>query len=232
MFKKKLTPADYFTIAANLLPIVGMFVWDWSPIQIFMAYALETVVIGIFTLIKLAIASASQGAGDWYSSGQKTRQPGIMFMLFFLVHYGLFVVVQTGLFIQASGIGSKYKISFFDFFLHWPQYLGPDAWSVLIGFIISYGFNFLWNFIRPGLYKTIPPMILMFQPYGRIFIQQVTVILGSIFLTFGAGRIFILIFALVKICFEVYINYDGLLNKAMTDMKNETDGKGNADQVS
>ena len=228
MFKKKLTRSDYFIIAANLLPVIGVFAWAWSPVQIFMAYALETIVIGIFTLIKLAIASSAQGAGDWYSSGQKTRQPGIMFMLFFLVHYGLFVLVQTGIFVQSSGIASKYNIGFFDFFIHWPRYLGPDAWSVLIGFIISYAFSFLWNFIRPGYYKTIPPMIIMFQPYGRIFIQQVTVILGSLFLTFGAGKIFILIFALVKIFFEVYINYDGLLNKAMNDLKNSEEKK--ADQ--
>ena len=63
-------------------------------------------------------------------------------------------------------------------------------------------------------------MQLMFQPYGRIFIQQVTVILGSMFLSFGAGKFFIFIFAAVKIFFEVFINYDGILNKAMEE-KNE-----------
>ena len=63
-------------------------------------------------------------------------------------------------------------------------------------------------------------MQLMFQPYGRIFIQQFTVILGSMFLTFGAGKIFILVFAAVKIYFEVFVNYDGILNKTMEDMKN------------
>ena len=62
-------------------------------------------------------------------------------------------------------------------------------------------------------------MQLMFQPYGRIFIQQVTVILGSMFLSFGAGKIFIIIFAAVKIFFEVFVNYDGILNKAMEENK-------------
>jgi len=54
----------------------------------------------------------------------------------------------------------------------------------------------------------------MFQPYGRIFIQQVTVIVGSMFLSFGAGKFFILIFAAIKIFFEVYINFDLLFKKA------------------
>jgi hypothetical protein len=65
-------------------------------------------------------------------------------------------------------------------------------------------------------------MILMFQPYGRIFIQQFTVIAGSIFLSFGAGKIFIIVFAGVKIFFEVYINFDHILGKARTDMKKES----------
>ena len=143
-------------------------------------------------------------------------------MLFFLVHYGMFVAIQTGLFIQVSGIGKQFHLGFFDFFLHWPQYLGKDAYYMLAGFIISYGFSMVWNFLRPGQYRTISMSQLMFQPYGRIFIQQITVILGSMFLVFGAGKIFILIFAFVKILFEVYINYDGIMNKAIQDMKIES----------
>ncbi len=221
MIKKKLTRADYFTIAANLLPVVGVFAWNWSPIEVFMVYALETVVVGFFTLLKMAITSSVRGSDNWYNAGKTTKQSGIFFMLFFLVHYGMFVAIQTGLFIQVSGIGSKLHTGFFDFLIHWPRYLGPDAWYMLIGFIISYGFNLIWNFLRTGKYKTTPMMILMFQPYGRIFIQQVIVILGSMFLSFGAGKIFILIFAAVKIFFEVFINYEGLLNKAADDMKNK-----------
>jgi hypothetical protein len=221
MIKKKLTRPDYLIIAANLLPVIGVFVWDWSPVEVFMVYALETVIVGLFTLLKMGIAGIAQGPGDWHNAGKTTKQSAIFFMLFFLVHYGIFVAIQTGLFIRVSGIGSKYDVGFFDFFIHWPRYLGPDAWYMLIGFIISYGFSLIWNFLRTGQYKTVPMMLLMFQPYGRIFIQQVVVILGSMFLVFGAGKIFILIFAAVKIFFEVFINYDRILNKAMEDTKKD-----------
>jgi hypothetical protein len=54
-------------------------------------------------------------------------------------------------------------------------------------------------------------MKLMFQPYGRIFVQQFVVIIGSMFLVFGVTKIFILILALVKIYFETYVNLDRLL---------------------
>lgn len=219
MFKKALTKSDYFLIAANLLPVAGVLFWNWSPYEVFMVYALETVIVGIFTLLKIGIATAVRKTDTWQNGASRTQQSGIFFMFFFLVHYGMFVAIQTGIFIQVSGIGNQFQSGFFDFFLHWPQYLGKDAWYMLAAFFISYGFHMYRNFIRTKQYKTVPMMILMFQPYGRIFIQQMAVILGSMFLVFGAGKIFIIIFAFIKIFFELFINYDGLLDKAMNEMK-------------
>jgi hypothetical protein len=54
----------------------------------------------------------------------------------------------------------------------------------------------------------------MFEPYMRIFVQQVVVILGSIFLSFGAGKVFILIFIVVKIFFELFVNFGRFLDIA------------------
>jgi len=68
-------------------------------------------------------------------------------------------------------------------------------------------------------------MRLMFQPYGRIFIQQLTVLLGSMFLVLGGGKVFVLIFALVKIFVDVYINYDNILNKTMESVETKEDKK-------
>jgi Family of unknown function (DUF6498) len=222
MIKKKLTGSDYFIIAANLLPVIGVWLWNWSPVEVFMVYALETVIIGLFNLLKMGIVTAVRKTDLWYNGPSRTKQSGLFFMLFFLVHFGMFVAIQTGLFIQVSGIGKTFHRGFFDFFIHWPQYLGNDAYYMLAGFVISYGFSMYWNFIRTRQYCIISMMQLMFQPYGRIFIQQFTVILGSMFLSFGAGKVFIFIFAFVKIFFEVFVNYDGILNKAMNDMKNES----------
>lgn len=222
MFKRTLKQSDYFLIAANLLPVIGVWFWTWDPKQVFMVYTLETVIIGFFNLIKMGTVTLFRKTDIWYNGASSTRVSGLFFMLFFLLHYGMFVAIQTGMFVEISGIGKQYHIGFFDFVLHWPQYLGKDAYYMLAGFLISYGFSMVWNFFRTKQYRTISMTQLMFQPYGRIFIQQFTVIAGSIFLGFGAGKIFILIFAAVKIYFEVYINFDRILNKAMTDMKKES----------
>lgn len=218
LIKKKLTKPDIFLIAANIVPIIGAWFFDWDARQIFMVYALETVIIGFFTLVKMAIATAFRKKDTWFSEGKSMQVSGLFFMFFFLIHYGFFVAIQTGMFVQVSGISKEFHMGFFDFFLKWPQYLGKDAYYMLAGFVISYGFNMIWNFVRPGHYRTVSLSLLMFQPYIRIFIQQLTVILGSMFLIFGAGKIFIIVFAFVKTFFEVIIDYESILKKSMADL--------------
>lgn len=93
---------------------------------------------------------------------------------------------------------------------------------MLAGFVVSYLATDLLPFLARGQYRTVPMMLLMFQPYGRIFIQQVIVIVGSMFLALGADKGFILVFATVKIFFEVYFSFDKILNKTMTDMEKES----------
>ena len=222
MIKNKLSRSDYFLLAANLIPVIGSWFFGWDPKQIFMVYALETVIIGIMNLVKMGIVTAVRKTDTWYNQGTQTQKSGIFFMLFFLVHYGMFVAIQTGLFVQVSGIGKDFRIGFFDFFIHWPKYLGPDAYYMLAGFFISYGFSMYWNFIRTRQYRDVSMTLLMFQPYMRIFIQQFTVILGSMFLVFGAGKIFILIFAGAKTFFELFVNYEGILEKTMADLKKKS----------
>lgn len=222
MFKKQLSRSDYFILAANLLPIVGVLAWDWSPIEVFIVYCLETIIIGLLTLVKMAIVTAVKKNDVWYTNGGKSIQPGFVFMLFFLVHYGMFVAIQMGLFFSVSGIAGKAGIGFFNFFYKWPSLLSNGSLIMLATFFFCYGLKMIFDFIITQQYKTASLIGLMFEPYGRIFVQQLTVILGSTFLSFGAGKIFIVIFALIKIFFEIFINYDSILKKGMTKLEEES----------
>jgi hypothetical protein len=222
MFKRTLTQPDIFLIAANLLPVIGVWFFGWNPKEVFIVYCLETIIIGLFNLVKMGIATAYRKTDIWYNGTTQTRVSGLVFMLFFLLHYGMFVAIQMGLFFGVSGIGDQYNIGFFNFFFKWPQLIGENAWIMIAAFVISYGYKTISQFLMTEQYKVVPLSLLMFQPYARIFVQQVTVILGSMFLAFGAGKIFILVFALVKISFEVYVNYEGILNKAVADFKQKS----------
>jgi len=222
MIKRTLTRADYFLIAANLIPVVGALFFDWNAKEIFLVYCLETIIIGILNLVKMGIVTAVRKKDKWYNNNSYTMQSGLFFMFFFLIHYGLFVAVQMGIFFGVSGMGDGTDLTLFSFFYKWPELLTNDSVIMLTAFGIGYGFKMIYEFIRSGDYKTTPLMVIMFQPYGRIFIQQFTVILGSIFLSFGAGKIFIIVFAATRIFFEIYLNMDGILSKAMSDMRKQS----------
>jgi len=225
MIKRTLTRADYFLIAANLIPVVGALFFNWNAKEIFLVYCLETIIIGILNLVKMGIVTAVRKKDKWYNNNSYTMQSGLFFMFFFLIHYGLFVAVQMGIFFGVSGMGDGTNLTLFSFFYKWPELLTNDSVIMLAAFGIGYGFKMIYEFIRSGEYKTTPLMIIMFQPYGRIFIQQFTVILGSIFLSFGAGKIFIIVFAATRIFFEIYLNMDGILSKAMANMRKESGEK-------
>jgi hypothetical protein len=104
--------------------------------------------------------------------------------------------------------------SAFKFLFHFPRYLGNNAMIVLLIFIFSYGVMMTRKFIWTGLYKNANVAVLMFSPYPRIFVQQFVVILGSFVLMFGdASWIFMIIFVIVKLFFELVFDYDRLMNE-------------------
>lgn len=212
--KNKLTQNDWLLIIANLFPVYGVLFLQWSAKEVFLVYCFETIIIGFFTLLKMGITGAIKKKDDWNNQGSVTQQSFIFFMLFFLVHYGMFVAIQMGIFFSVSGIGQDAGITFINFFYKWPQLINGGIMMMLAVFFVSYALKNLNEFILSGEYRTASLSYLMFQPYGRIFIQQITVIVGSIFLSFGAGKVFILVFASIKILFEVIIDFDGLIKKA------------------
>lgn len=214
MIKRKLTEAGWFLIVINLLPVYGVWFNGWNAKEVFLVYCLETIIIGFFTLTKLGIATAVRKKDWWENNGTKTMMSGLFFMLFFLVHYSLFVGVQTSIFF---GVISMHDNSgppnILEFILHPNKYLGPEGWLLLCAFVFGYGYENLMQFILNNDYRTKSFARIMFEPYMRIFIQQFTVILGAFVLLFNADKIFILIFAAVKIFFTVFINYEDALNK-------------------
>lgn len=228
MFKRKLTKSDLFLILANLLPLYGVWFEGWDPKQMFLVYCLETIIIGGYNVIKMFIVTLEKKKDVWENlGGGESLVTGWFFILFFIVHYGFFVFIQTAIFAGVSGLSADGAFSPFTFLSRIFSYLNIDAKSVLYIFIAMYGFRMLFDFILSGKYRQASLGLLMFQPYVRIFIQQFVVILGSMFLAFGAGKIFMLIFVCIKLYAEVFINFDAYLEKAekMQKLKEMVDKK-------
>lgn len=220
MIKKQLATPDYFLIAANLIPVYGVWFEGWAATDVFIAYALETLIIGVFTILKLGISTIARGKDNWYANGRVSRVSGLFFIFFFILHYGMFAAVQTSMFSVASGINPR-NSNFFYFFLHWYEYIDKETTIMLCSFTLSYAVRDLVPFIMKKEFRTQSMMLVMFQPYGRIFVQQLIVILGSMVLVFNFGKVFIVIFAGVKIYFEVFVSFDKILSKSVEEMSKD-----------
>ena len=221
MYRRKITASDLLLIAANLLPVYGVWFLGWSPTEAFTVYAMETMIVGIMTVLKLLVCTVAKGKDDWNNNGMTTKMSGLFFILFFIVHFGIFALVQTAIFSSTAKI-SPPGSGMFHFFFHWYSYINQDIAYMLMAFIIGYlGKSFL-PFLLNGDYKNQPMMLIMFMPYGRIFVQQFTVILGSMFLSLGLGKVFILIFVLAKLAFEMLIDFETLLKKSAEGMNKQS----------
>ena len=74
--KRKLTQGDWSLVAANLLPVIGVWFLNWSAQEVFLVYCLETIIIGGFTLIKMLITGLIVKKDEWQTTGgASTKQP-------------------------------------------------------------------------------------------------------------------------------------------------------------
>lgn len=211
--KHRYTSTDIYLMILNLIPVVGVWVFGWKAVEVFIVYCLESVIIGIYNIFRLSLTAATRKTDTWNDKNPDESQVGSWFFpFFFLVHYGFFIAIQLSIFLSISGIEKLYGISnAWDFITHLPLYLSNNSKLLLVAFVVSHGLIVLKDYVLNGAYRTASMGAVMFEPYGRIFVQQFTVIAGGIFLAFNAGKVFITLFAGIKIFMDVFVNYDRII---------------------
>ena len=215
ILKQRLTLSDILLIAANLIPLWGVWFMGWDAKMMFVVYCLESVIVGLYNLLQMWLVTLVKKKDVCKKNGTSNMLSGYFFMLFFLFHYGVFIFVQLKIFLSVLSLKGLTD-NVFMFLFHLPLYLPNYALWVLLYFTVTYGLVILKDFVYTGVYKTIEMSTLFFAPYGRIFVQQFVVIIGSFVLMFNKeGKIFILVFIICKIFFELLINYNKILENAM-----------------
>ncbi|HMC98958.1 MAG TPA: DUF6498-containing protein [Ferruginibacter sp.] len=210
---RRLTPSDILLILINLFPVIGVWFLGWDAMRIFLVYAVETIIIGVFTVLKMAIVTIFVKPTDyWQSGGQRKLTSGWFFIFFFMLHYGIFVFVQTQIFFGVSDVIKS--TSTWGNYAAIPGALGEDGRLLLFVLIGYHVVQTYLSFIRTGEYRSIPMFKLMFQPYSRIIVQQFVVILGGFFVSFGLGKIFIVILAACIVFVELFSNFNKKLDEA------------------
>jgi hypothetical protein len=213
-FKRQLTLSDASLIVVNLIPIWGVWFKQWDAVMVFLVYCMETVIVGIYNFLQLWLTTLYKKQDVWQNNDITSMQSGYLFMFLFLFHYGFFVFIQLTIFLSIIHING-FEGNAFTFILHFARYMPSYAIWLLVLFSISYGLSVVKDYVINGLYKTMDMGTLLFAPYGRIFIQQIVVIIGSFFLLFQSGsKFFIVVFAVCKIVFGLLLDFKKIITEA------------------
>jgi hypothetical protein len=151
-------------IFSNLLPIFGILFLGWSMGSVMILYWVENIMVGFFTVLKMAFADAQAGSG----------MGKMAIIAFFCVHYGLFCTVH-GVFIAALFLPAFFRT------WNWQALLMELAIPILAMFI-SYSISFYQNYLKSEGYKYASLTNLMGEPYPRIVPLHMGIILGGFFI--------------------------------------------------
>lgn len=185
-------------ILFNLIPLLGVLILDWDPLSVLALYMIETIILGVVQVFRLSFAKQI-----FNFNGKDMKQGGLpagCLVPFFIIHFGMFVGIQSILVFNAPGSGfwGGFKV-FFSYFKE------PYTWA--IGAMILFALaEFLNEILHPEQAGAKNMMDLMMKPYARVIVQQFVVIFGGMFLNIaGLALGVVIVFVLVKTTFDLLI---------------------------
>lgn len=178
-----------------ILLIVLLLLGKIEPYTVLFGYFLETIIIGLFNVFKMIIASRHDGSG----------KSVFLFIPFFIFHFGMFVAVQSIFAFVIIGLdGSSFIKEPFHLIDNYEAILHLKGMDYIL--LLLFGtqvMKFIFDFILPKKYLDFSVQEIMFKPYVRIFIQQFTVILAMFFMILSSVSI---IAAVLLILFRAIVD--------------------------
>jgi hypothetical protein len=190
-----LIPSVLWLILANLGPLFGVFFLHWQVFPILLLFWIENVMVGLFNALKMLLATPKV-ISIWLAK--------LFIIPFFCVHYGLFTLVH-GVFVFGFFGGYFGELDGFPNADSVFQVIADFqlGWAVLALFL-SHLVSFVINYVGKGEYKQSKLMELMFQPYSRVVILHVTIIIGAFLAVLAKAPASVLvILILLKIFIDV-----------------------------
>lgn len=155
-------------IAANLVPLAGALLLDWSVFLIVFLFWVENLVIGVFSIIKLILAH-----------GKRSSTAAKMFTVpFFTIHYGGFCAGHGIFILSLFGQWADADLTDFHNFIG-DIFIDDKAIYALLALFFSHGFSFVYNYILKGERMQANMEKLMTAPYPRIFLLHLALIFGA-----------------------------------------------------
>jgi len=201
-------PSSIVLILANLIPLLGVLLFDWNVLEILLLYWTESVVIGLINVLRMAGCQTDNILARFgpFTAGRKlppelqqNMPPGAFraikyFIIpFFILHYGGFcyghLMAVTGFF-STTGFQGGASASLAQVW-HW------DFWIAVVAIGASHLFSFFNNYIGKNEYKHTSLFLLMQRPYGRIVAMHIAIVFGAGFVMWLGSPLPVLIILIV-----------------------------------
>ncbi len=154
-------------VLANLAPLAGVLLWDWRVFDLVLLFWAENVVIGAVNVLRMLCARPPIPIRP---------EKRAFRIVFFCVHYGLFTFIH-GMFVLTL-FGSPVPGEPAP---PWVWFGQLDA-SLLLPFaalVASHGISFVTNYLGRGEYRRADLNQLFTQPYSRVVVLHLVVLLGG-----------------------------------------------------
>ncbi|MBI4399380.1 hypothetical protein HY570_01400 [Candidatus Micrarchaeota archaeon] len=162
-------------IAANIVPLIGVFYFGWSIVEVILLYWSESAIIGFFNIAKMWIAKGMpkqlmlNDRVVMIGNEGDLRAAKLKMIPFFALHYGIFMFVHLIFLITFIIINNELSFGLF--------------YSLVLGFIflfLSHVISFWTNYIGRNEYESADVGSLFMYPYRRIILMHVAVLFGAI----------------------------------------------------
>ncbi len=183
--------ATVFVLAANLLPLAGVWFWGWDAFLVLMVFWGETVIVAGWTLARIATMPDPHAAPGETSRGRKLANLGKT--AFFALHAGMFIAVHL-LFLLTLFSGDWARqmdgpLAFID-----ALFIKSGAWVALVFAFIAGLIGFVTAIPQPTVVTALSLRLGLRVPaasgkdelgpilgalYTRIMVMQFGIILGG-----------------------------------------------------
>jgi hypothetical protein len=158
--------SSVLAIAGNAIPVLGVIFFGWDLFLVLALFWLENVVIGLFGILRVALAP-----------GKVRRR--LFEPLFFVVHYGGFMFAHAMLLLSVFGDTARV-----DGGVHEPVELLHYLWRpgvalATVALLLSHGWAFLSELAGGGR-DALSAREAMTLPYRRVLITQAGLLLGAV----------------------------------------------------
>lgn len=150
-------------LLTNLVPLVGLIWFDWNGLDILVLYWLELVLIGFLTVIKIWFAEGQARESRHFAAVVAlTKLPASITILFFICHFGLFVLGYFLLLEDALGLSLE---------------LSEDVMAAGLVFFASHSFSLFYHFFYRREYQVVTSGAMMMMPYIRLIPMHISILL-------------------------------------------------------